>query len=436
MQLPAAIPRWRTTLLMCIVLAMHAYFLWAALAHKTYLTDDSIQYLTIAENLAAQGAYSQSFAAPFTPDVQRTPGYPIFLFLLGRFPALVLLVQHLLVLGAAWFIYKAAERLYRQRIATAGAKIYLLQPYPIIMASYVLSETLFIFLLVFAFWAYVRFWKAEGWRWLILALAVLVVATLVRPVALPLLALATLLALVHVYRLGKQRLWRGALAALVPVLLLAPWYVRNHAVSGKWTISTMGNMGMVHGRLGGLETWRSGREMNENEFYMAGDSIAALEMGLLNLRHYPAGKQTHETEQLADGVGRLTIGFFWAHPWDALRFEVRCCWEMLKGVGYGWAKALTHSKTTAGLAAGLQLLCNVMMFLGTFLAVVRWREWSGEQKFTFWAIVVVFMVSAAGWADGRYRMVIDPLLLMMALFILRRQEVASEAMTTIGAADG
>jgi 4-amino-4-deoxy-L-arabinose transferase-like glycosyltransferase len=418
---------WNITLLGVVVLAMHGYFLGAALYHRTYLTDDSIQYLTLAENLAHEGVFSQSFSAPYVPDLQRTPGYPVFLYLLGRDPALILIVQHLLVLGAVWFLYRAAREMYGARVAGAGAKIYLLQPYPIILASYVLSETLFIFLLLGGFWAYLRFWKGGGWSMLAIALGAVALAALVRPVALPLLVLAGLLALAHLYRLQHQRFLQAIVATLVPVLILGPWYWRNHAHSGKWTFSTMGEMGMLHGRLGALETWRTDGEMNEHQFYMAGDSVAALEMGLQHIRQYPEGKQTHETEQLAGGMGWLTLGFFLKHPWDAFRFELRCFWEMFTGVGYGWGRELILSKPVAMGFAGLQLLCNVFMYLGALLAMVRWREWTGPQKFTLWAIAVVLLVSAAGWADGRYRMVVDPLLMVLAMFTLRRQEKIHEA---------
>jgi 4-amino-4-deoxy-L-arabinose transferase-like glycosyltransferase len=423
---------WRLTVLACLVSAMHVYFLSAALIHKTYLTDDSVQYLTLSENLADSGIFSQSFSPPLVPDMQRTPGYPVFLMLLGRSPFWILLVQHLLVLAAAWFLYKAAADLYGHRVASSGAKLYLLQPYPVILASYVLSEVLFVFLLIVAVWAYLRFWKGAGWHMLAVSMGVLSLGAMVRPVALPLLVAAVLLAIVHLRRLPRQRFVQAAVATLLPVLLLGPWFLRNQQLSGRLTFSTMGEMGMLHGRLGGLQTWRSGREMHEHEFYMAGDSIAAESMGLTDLRHYPEGKQTHETEQLAGGMGGMTFQFFLRHPWDAIRFEAWAGWQMFKGVGYGWARELTLCKPVAVLAAGLQLLCNLLMFLGALLAVVRWREWTGAEGLVFGSIFLVLIISAAAWADGRYRMVIDPLILLLAMFPLRRQEKI-QASTTFDA---
>lgn len=421
---------WATTVLACFVAGMHVYFFSSALIYKSYLTDDSIQYLTLAENMAESGVFSQSFSASIVPDLQRTPGYPLFLLLLGRSPVFVLLFQHLMVLGAAWFVYKIGLDLYGHPIALSGAKLYLLQPYPVIFASYILSEVPFVFCLVVAVWAYLRFWRqGGGLRMLILAIVMLSLAAYLRPVALPLLFLASLLAVIHSMRLPRQRLIFVLPALLLPALLIGPWWMRNYQVSGKFTFSTMGEMGMLHGRLGGLETWRNDGEMHEHQFYMAGDSIASATIPLSQLRTYPIGKQTHETEILAPGMTVMTLKFFLNHPWDAFRFECWTIWQMLKGVGYGWAKDLTHSKVGGAVSAGIQLLCNALIFTGMLLAWIRRREWSGAERIVFWTVVLIVLVSSAVWADGRYRMVADPLLVILAMFTLRRQERISQTAT-------
>lgn len=412
----------RPSIFVVVVTALHAYCTWVALAQQSYLTDDSIQYLTIAENLAEHGIFSQSYSPPYVQDLQRTPGYPVFLILAGRMPWVVLLVQHLLVLGTGWWLYLLARDLYGERIGGIGGRIYLLQPYPVILASYILSETLFIFLLVGSLWAYLRFWRGDGWRWLAGALALLGMATMVRPVGLPLLGLAAVLAMGRATVLRKQWAAQWGIALLLPVLMIGPWIMRNHELSGRMTFSIMGDMGMLHGRLGGLEAWRTGHSMDEHQLYMAGDSVAAQQVGLQALRVYPAGKQTHETEMLAPGMGRLTYSFYWRHPWDAVRFQLRNLWEMAKGLGYGWALELTQSKPAAVTMAAMQGILNLLVYLGLFLALWRIRSWRAAEWITFGAVAVVLAVSAAGWADGRYRMVMDPLILLFVLFIIWRQD--------------
>jgi hypothetical protein len=233
-----------------------------------------------------------------------------------------------------------------------------------------------------------------------------------------LLPLMALMALVRAYR-THQILWKPILVVLaVPLALLGPWYGRIYQLTGTVSMTSMGPMGMLHGRLGGLEAWRQGLGTDEDDLYMTGDSVAALTMGLQALRHYPAEKQTHETELLAPGMGGLTMRFFLSHPLDAIGFQASSFWAMFKGVGYGWAKELTHSKIAATVLAGMQLVLNVLSYLGLILAIVRLRQWSSQERIVFATLTILLLVSAAAWADGRYRAVVDPLMVILLIYVV------------------
>jgi 4-amino-4-deoxy-L-arabinose transferase-like glycosyltransferase len=424
---------WRrpATLLGLAVLLMHGYFLIAALRLGTSLTDDSIQYLTIAENWAAHGSFSQSYTTPWTPDLQRTPGYPAFLLALGMNVPLILVVQHLLVLLSGWLLYQLVAEAYSKRMGKVAAWLYLLQPYPVIFASFVLSETLFICIGLVAAWALLRFWRREGWPWLALGMGMLCLATLVRPVAAPLVGLVGLAALGSVLLHQRQKLAHVAALVAVPLVVLGPWLWRNHTVSGKWELSNMGAMGMLHGRIGGLEASRQGKGNAEHELYMAGDSIVGSEWGLAAIRDYPAGKETHETERLHAGMVQQTLAFYWAHPGQAMVFQAKCLGQMFTGVGYGWAKEITHSRFVALVAAGIQVLCNCLMYLGLLLAVYRRRNWRVSERLAFWSITVILVVSSAAWSDGRYRAVVDPLMCMLLAFVLWNYEQGEQRISVI-----
>ncbi len=413
----------QTKFALAIVLAMHGYLLVAAWQQQSYLTDDSVQYLTIAENLTQGGVFSQSYAAPLSPDVQRTPGYPVFIYLMGRNCLLILVMQHIICLFSGVLIYGILLMSAGKRWAMYGAFLYLLQPYSAILASYILSETLFIFLLLAWLWMLLKFWRGDGLHWMAASLACLSLAALVRPVALPLLILVMVVMLVKALR--DRRRWWMALAAIlfVPAMILGPWLVRNHQRTNQWSLSTMGPMGMLHGRLGGLEAWRKGYGTDEHYLYMLGDSIAALEIGLPALRNYPLDKQTHETEQLAAGMSGLTFNYFWHHPLDAILFQLNSIYAMLKGVGYGWATDLTHTRLAAILLAGMQLVLNILNYLGVLAALRRYRQWRAQEWMAFGAMVLILLVSSAAWADGRYRAVVDPLMVLLTVFVIQNYEL-------------
>jgi hypothetical protein len=249
-------------------------------------------------------------------------------------------------------------------------------------------------------------------------------------VAYPLLAVASVIGLLQAVKLRRHLIPQLALLVCVPILLLGPWLLRNQRDTGQLSMTTMGAMGMLHGRLGGLEASRQGLGTDEQYLYMMGDSIAALEFGLGNLRAYPANKQTHETEQIVSGTSRMTFAFFWNHPWDAFVFQLRCFWQMFKGVGFGWALDLTHSTVAAFCFAGLQLGLNILNYLGLLIAFWRRKQWRIQERLAFWTMSILLVVSATAWADGRYRVVIDPMLVLLMVFVVWNYERMQASATT------
>lgn len=406
---------WRITLAV-LALALHVGLYVAALLNQTSLTDDSIQYLRLADNWVEQGTFSQGYAAPYVPDMQRTPGYPAFLVALGRYIPLVLLCQHMLVLLSALLVWRILRGRVPDRYAEIGGWLYALMPYPAIFASMVLSETLFITLLLAATWQLLAGLEGARGRSLVLGMGLLALAALVRPVALPLLYLAAAYLAFLVWRRPAFRSPALLLAVVLPAGLLLPWMLRNQAVGGRMTLSVMGDMGMLHGRLGGLGAYRDRAPYDEMTLYRYGDSLAGAEVGLPALRTYYGAVQTHETELYDPAVGRITWAYFLAHPIDAVLFTFGNLTEMFKGVGLGWATALTRSPKVAALLAGWQGLCNAALFITVLFALRVWRQIPGWWWTCGVAAGVVLIVSAAAWADGRYRVVVDPWLLLMGVW--------------------
>ncbi|MEM7038440.1 MAG: hypothetical protein AAF570_15760 [Bacteroidota bacterium] len=418
--------------LMAAVLVLHLVFLISALKNDRFLIDDSVQYLTLAENMDEEGVFSQSYSAPFVPDVQRVPGYPLFLTALGRSIPLILIVQHLLVLFTGLMIYRTLKELVAEKYARIGAWGYLLQPYPVIFASMVLSETLFTVVLVASLGHYLRYWKGGKLRDVMIALVWMGAAAYVRPLGWPLLLVMAGLTIGRVVWMRKMvpqsmSVKVGLACILLPMLLAGPWMLRNQSVTGRMTFNSMGDMGMLHGRLGGLAAFREGKGVGEHELYMAGDSLAATDLGLKDLRQYYSAKQNHETELYAPGVGGVTVGYFLKYPASGIAFQAKSVWAMLTGVGYGWAGFVTESKGMAIATAGIQVHFNALMFFGFLIAIWRFRRWKGWMWVLAGAIALLFVMSAAAWADGRYRVVIDPLLLMGLMWLLddRKTELSN-----------
>ena len=212
----------------------------------------------------------------------------------------------------------------------------------------------------------------------------------------------------------------GLSGLLLLSILLGPWMARNQQLSGRLVFSSMGDMGMLHGRLGGLESYRQGLGTDEGILFRLGDSLAVQQDGLQGYREYYSQKQTHETELYRKGGTGITIRYFLSHPWEAIQFQGRSLIAMLKGVGFGWSRQVTGSQPAAYMLAGLQLLANLLMYAGLLWGLWKWRKWPSGLWMIALGVALLLLVSNAAWADGRYRMVIDPLFLIIGAGTIRR----------------
>jgi hypothetical protein len=412
--------------LLVVVVALHVFFLGIALINSGFLTDDSIQYLLLSHHWVEDGIYSQSYLPPLVPDIQRTPGYPVFLIILGNWPPLILFVQHVLVLFTAVGLARMLDRMGQPKIAKLAGWTYALLPYPMVMASLVLSETLFIFFLVMAVGLSSESLLESDKLKMLASSLFWGMAVLVRPVALPMMMVFLLVVLVA-FIPDWWRKWTIPMLATVGLVFPLGWMVRNHQVSGDFIISSMGPMGMLHGRLGGLGAYMGDGDLDEHNLYMFGDSVLALKIGLAEIRTYPLEQQTHETERLNSIVGESTTEFWLQHPWKAIEFTCSRIGAMMVGVGKGWAQKVSGNVFIGWVSALVQGLFLVVLAVGCCVKIRFWRSWTSMDILLVLLVTTGLLVSAAAWSDGRYRMVLDPLLLVFSAAGLERLLVRSKS---------
>ena len=427
-----------------LAVIFHLASLSLALSNHSWLIDDSVQYLTLADNMADHGVFSQSIRGEVVPDAQRTPGYPVFLLLLGKSPFLVLLLQHFLLFAAAGLLFSALKQWFSYKVSAFSALLFLIQPYQVIFGSLFLAESLFVFLSICAFWAFSNFAfrksqidktsLVEGQRdgangrvikGITLSLFFLALATYVKPVGLVMFFPLAGLVVWEGWRKGtgrnKEIAWISlGLVIMIPSLTLSPWMLRNEAITGKFTFSVMGEMGMLHGRLGGLEALKNHENFDEHNLYMRGDSTAALFLGLANIKTYPSSKQTHETALYNPASNGMTIRHFIHNPIAGICFQIITLYQMLSGLGYGWAAKVYHSHGLAFFSALIQGLFNLLMYGALLIGLFSIRKWPLINWLATGWILIVLWASSSAWADGRYRMVIDPFLMVLVAFVLEK----------------
>lgn len=242
--------------LLALVLALGGYLRVAAVAGTVVpnpVRADAQEYLFYAVNLQDDGVYSLAAPRAFggaapTPDAKRPPGYPAFIaaFLgghwneganLDRAVERILLAQALLGTGVILLAFLIARRIAGNGVGLAAAVLAALSPHLVNTSVYLLSEALFAVVFLLAVWLLVRAATRPGPALAehALAGACIALSVLVRPTTsyLPWLLLGAGV-------LFNRERWRAWLALMLAYqVVMLPWLLRNLVVTGASGDSTL-----------------------------------------------------------------------------------------------------------------------------------------------------------------------------------------------------
>ena len=401
-----------------LAISLHTFTLLGVATDQGYLQDDSTGYLNLAHNWLTHSSYSQFIQYPHIPDVQRTPGYPVFLLLFGGNLLAIALVQHLLVAFIAGCIVWVTARAIPLQQARWAGLAFALMPYPALFANFILTETLCMALLVAGAVLYGLALRQRGGWALWAATLVAVAAVYVKVIVLPVWLLALVLWPWLVPLRRVRAVLQAAAVGALTVALLAPWPLRNHAIMGQYTFSTLGQTALVYGRLGGILALEHDQPTDDATLFRLADSVLQLHFPGQALHAYvDSAVRTQETQYFQVPVGRVVWGEILSRPGLAAGLQLRSIGQMLAGVGYGTALYQLHSLAAALALALWQGLLLVALYLGVGLwgwQQLRFRRWPLAYTLLFLATCLFLLAHAAIWADGRYRLICDPFWTVLA----------------------
>jgi 4-amino-4-deoxy-L-arabinose transferase-like glycosyltransferase len=197
---------------------------------------DSIGYYQLAENLRHHGVFSRSERPPFISDNVITPVYPFFLALLFSFTAgslwIVPVAQGLLNSLAAVLVFKMGERLFNRRAGFIAGIFYGLDPSALTYTFSLLTETSFTFLFLAASFFLIAYIRSSSFKNLIFSAIWLGLAALCRPAGLYYFVFVAAIIFGASSQPLLQRVKNVALYALLFILTISPWLMRNKLVFG------------------------------------------------------------------------------------------------------------------------------------------------------------------------------------------------------------
>ena len=401
-----------------VIILWHLILIFVALNRFSFWLDDSVQYVTIAENLRNFGSYSQCYLQPEIPDVQRTPGYPFSLYILGGVPLLVLFFQHLAVFWIARNLYLSARLFYSEQTARLTAYFWLLQPFTVHYASLMLAEIFAIAWLSYGVFKTLKFIRLRKVPDAVLSILAICIGAYFKPVLLvviPVFLISGLLFLIF------DNKWAYVIwLIIIPITTLLPWYLRNASVSGRFTFSTVGDISMFYGRLGAVEALKRGFPMDEHHAVLAGDLHIAESVGQPVFKQYVSDYQTHETELLSASANKESLRFLFKNPVQTLRLIVTAGLRMYQGVGYRTAEHITGSKLYAFVTSAIQASVLLLFAVSFLLYISNFLEAHFVHHWTFGIVLLLMLAGATAWADGRYRFMADLLLTLQVASLISR----------------
>jgi 4-amino-4-deoxy-L-arabinose transferase-like glycosyltransferase len=222
-----------------VAAAFRAAFLLRAPA---FITNDSLSYLLPGFDLAT--------GLGFDPIFKRPPGYPAFIagavWFFGRQDLFGLLIlQHLLGAATALLAYVLARRLFGRPAGWISGLLTALSGPSIISEHYLMSESLFGFLLAATLLAAVVALQSKRLAWVAACGVLIGLAALTRPVGQLLVPLLVLVCFVTWRRSDPRRTgWVGEINVLPALVVLVcygltvlPWMWRNAAVQQSFTVA-------------------------------------------------------------------------------------------------------------------------------------------------------------------------------------------------------
>jgi len=417
-----------------VLRALYAVGVWMTTGESSFYGQDSGTYIEPARELLNHGAFSRLGQ----PELQRTPGFPVFLIpaIMSGHLTLTVIVLHVLLSGLTVLAtFVLAQRVFNDsRIAVSAAALYAIEPLSIACAAAVTTETLFTTMVVGALILVVGYVRHNRLADLLAGAALLGVSAYVRPAGyfLPF-GIALVLAVVAVLHRAWRRIPQLALAVVVAGAIVLPWRLRNRALgydgfsaagaaimyfaNGAAVNAALENVPFyqMQARMGNLDDERYLRLHPEQRTWGQGERYSYMEReGAAIIQRHPL---TYARIHLA-GMERVV---FDPGAIDALRpygLYPKVGGLLNRLVTYGIVDTVLYLARTNPLATGVLFVTGVMLmgfYALALIAVISRRRFLDPAVLVLVASIGYFVLIAGGPIGyGRFRHPAMPMVCVLA----------------------
>ncbi len=354
----------------------------------------------MSHNYKFYGTISQSFYEPILPDFQRSPLYPIFL---SWFPVyVVLFLQHAFILFSGFCIQKLSLylNLSKRWLHYLGV-LFCLTPYSINLSSLIMSESLFTLFLTLIGLNLILFYHQPKWQYLVLISGFVILAAYTRASILPFIIWLTIF-----IAWASHSLIKSMVFVLIIGLGLLPWIYRNYTYTEQWFFTSMSEISILYGRIGGTSLAFSKNFHHDAHLKVEADHYLNKFYALENLKSYYNDYPNEETEKIKAPLTWVYLQQHFHQPFHAFFFHVRTTVQQFAGLSYRMTLYLYQNSLIAIGAAIFQAFSIVTIYL---IFVYLGLSANNKKLWYFWltSIVLWLLIHNAAWADGRYRYIND-----------------------------
>lgn len=207
---------------------------------------DSLEYKTLADSIITKGYFSLD---GINPETFRVPGYPLFIALLFGLTGsyfTVTFFQILIVFATAYLIFKIGQLVYSELVGKIGASLFLLDPTTIFHSLVILSDNLYVFILVLACYLFIKNRYEQSLVAVCTWSLLLGVSVLIRPISVFILPVF----LVFLFFLNsgfKNSLFKKIIVAVICFCIpVIPLIVRNYMQDGVSAVSSLSGFNLAY----------------------------------------------------------------------------------------------------------------------------------------------------------------------------------------------
>ncbi len=397
-----------------------------------FVTDDAGDYIRLAKTIVETGTFSISPDFVGTPEIIRTPGYPLFVALIytifGYNNLWVALAQILISAITVLIVFKIAEKLTDKRIALLAALLLSLDALSFGYTTIIMAETVFTLFLVLIFYAGIKYIKTFGKIQYALAMGFLTAAaTQIRPVNYFLFIVLLIFFLVY----GMTKRWKTAKIAAASLLILLPtilivggWQLRNYRLSGYSGFSAIAHINMYFFRAAEILALEEGKTFREIQIQIGYDTYYQTLLDNKEKR----GEMLNEWNIKGFAIVKQ-------HPWQLAKMQLKGMISILIRPG---GSALTHlfgynlyvlqseqsnMEIAESLGASFKIcLLAVFLYLSIlYFGVLSWlisvfKAGKVDSIHLFLSGIVIYFIFISAGPEGvaRFRIPIIPLLAIVS----------------------